>query len=80
MKSVSIRYFASLREAAGQEGENIQTSAATYQDLYRELGARYGFNLPADMVQVAVNEEFSQLKHEIRDGDRIVFIPPVAGG
>jgi len=32
------------------------------------------------MLRVAVNEEFSDWQRPLEDGDRVVFIPPVAGG
>lgn len=80
MKSVNIQYFALLREQAGLETESIRTEAKTYADLYETLKNKYNFSLPVKMVQVAVNDEFSQLNQEIVEGARIVFIPPVAGG
>lgn len=80
MKSVSIKYFASLREAAGREEESLTTPAATYAELYEELTSRHRFPLPLKLIQVAVNDEFSPLNAPVRSGDRVVFIPPVAGG
>jgi molybdopterin synthase sulfur carrier subunit len=32
------------------------------------------------MLRVAVNDEFGDWSQELADGDRVVFIPPVAGG
>jgi molybdopterin converting factor small subunit len=32
------------------------------------------------MLKVAVNDEFSDWAQTLADGDRVVFIPPVAGG
>jgi molybdopterin converting factor small subunit len=32
------------------------------------------------MLRVAVNEEFVDWSRPLESGDRIVFIPPVAGG
>jgi len=32
------------------------------------------------MLKVAVNEEFAAWDRPLADGDRVVFIPPVAGG
>ncbi|RZA07768.1 MAG: molybdopterin converting factor subunit 1 [Proteobacteria bacterium] len=80
MKSVNVKYFASLREAAGQEQESFSTGAATYGDLYAELSSKHSFPLPLKLIQVAVNDEFTSLAQPLKDGDRIVFIPPVAGG
>jgi len=80
MNSVSVKYFASLREAAGREEETLETPSATYGELYTELARRHPFSLPLKLIQVAVNDEFTSLNSPVRAGDRVVFIPPVAGG
>lgn len=80
MRSINVRYFALLRETAGVEKETLQTTATTCGGLYEELRDRYRFSLPADMIQVAVDDEFARLDSDLRDGATVVFIPPVAGG
>lgn len=80
MKSINVQYFALLREQAGLESEAVEMSVKTYADLYEFLKAKHSFTLPLQMIQVAVNDEFTHLHHEIVDGARVVFIPPVAGG
>lgn len=80
MKSISVQYFALLREEAGVEQEDLSVTFKTYGELYSHLQDKHKFKLDKDMIQVAVDDEFAQLHHEITDGARIVFIPPVAGG
>jgi molybdopterin synthase sulfur carrier subunit len=80
MKSVNVRYFALLREKAKKESEIVEGHFTTYADLYAELSARYGFDLPGHMIQLAINDEFSSLQSEVASGTSVVFIPPVAGG
>lgn len=80
MNSISVKYFASLREAAGREQETFETPCATYADLYRHLAEKHSFSLPLKLIQVAVNDEFASLDSPVRANDRVVFIPPVAGG
>lgn len=80
MKNISIQYFAMLREQSGKDREEYQTHSKTYNDLYSELISKYDFDLPISMIQVAINDEYSSVDKEIRDGDKVVFIPPVAGG
>lgn len=80
MISVTVQYFAILREQRGLAQEKLATAAATPTALYDELRARHKFTLPADRVRAAVNDEFVAATAPLRDGDRIVFIPPVAGG
>ena len=80
MASLTVQYFAILREQRGLTEEKLATAAATPTALYDELRARHGFTLPADRVRAAVNDEFVAATAPLRDGDRVVFIPPVAGG
>lgn len=80
MKSISIEYYALLREEAGKDQESLNTDCRTLGELYENLKIKYGLSLPLDMIQVAVNDEFTKRSQEIQDGDKVVFIPPVAGG
>jgi molybdopterin converting factor subunit 1 len=73
-----VRYFAIFRERAGRDEERIETSVATVAGLYSELQPRLG--LPPSMVRAAVNGEFADNEHLLKDGDEVVFVPPVAGG
>lgn len=80
MKSISIRYFALLREERGIESEDMSVESATYADLYQFLKEKYQFSLSEKMIQVAVNDEFGRMSDPVQENARIVFIPPVAGG
>lgn len=80
MTVVNLQYYAQLREQAGTSGEQVTTTATSLRDLYEELRAARGFSLAADALKVAVNAQFSAWDRPLRDGDTIVFIPPVAGG
>ena len=80
MIDVHVQYFAVLRERAGLSRETVATAAATAAELYDELAARHPFNLPRSMLRVAINDEFADWSRPLGAGDRIVFIPPVAGG
>ena len=75
-----LQYFASLRERRGLSREEVVTTAATPAGLYQELSSRHGFALPLTRLRVAVNGEFAELAHPLKDGDEVAFIPPVAGG
>jgi sulfur-carrier protein len=80
VKTVSVRYFAILREQRGLGEERVSTNAATMAELYEELRRLHGFTLPSERLRVAVNDEFQSWGASVRDGDILVFIPPVAGG
>ncbi|MCW0462390.1 Molybdopterin synthase sulfur carrier subunit [Xanthomonas sacchari] len=77
---VSVLYFASLREAAGLEREQVHTDAPNLRALYAELDARHGLRWPPDRLRVAVDSAFVGWDEAVRDGSEVVFIPPVSGG
>jgi molybdopterin converting factor small subunit len=80
MKTLTIEYYALLREQAGTQTQRISCDAINPAQLYAQLSGEHGFSLPADQLRAVVNEEFVNWEHELKDGDRVVFIPPVAGG
>jgi molybdopterin-guanine dinucleotide biosynthesis protein A len=80
VKPLRVQYFAIFREQAGRSEELLESSARTPRALYAELQQRYPFKLAQQQVKVAVNDEFADWDVELRPGDSVVFIPPVAGG
>jgi len=80
MNSIEVQYFAVLRERVGVSRETVRTAALTAAELYDELAAQHDFGLPRAMLRIAVNDEFVEWSQPLADGDRVVFIPPVAGG
>ena len=80
MKTVTVQYFAALREQAGKAEERRHTEARTCGDLYEELCTEYRFTLPSKYLRVARNLEMVPMTETFEDGDSLVFIPPVAGG
>jgi molybdopterin synthase sulfur carrier subunit len=77
--SVTVLYFASLRDAAGVASE-VMERPASLADLYDALRARHGFSLTREKLRVAVDGAFSDWNQVVRDGAEIAFIPPVSGG
>ena len=75
-----VLYFAALRDRAGIDSERVASDAADARGLYAELCARYGFAMADDRLRVAVNGAFAAWEQPLRDGDEVVFIPPVSGG
>ena len=78
--NITVEYFAQFRDLANCAGEVRQTLAESVSDLYQEVAQSHQFNLPIDDLKVAVNEEFADWNYQLKDGDTVVFIPPVAGG
>ena len=77
---ITIEYFALFREQAGKHDEKRVIQDSKLSNLFSLLTKEYGFQLGMDKVQVAVNEEFVDWEYQLKSGDVVVFIPPVAGG
>lgn len=77
---IDIKYYASLREQADKNFETIDTDAKTPKDLYSKLQEKYNFSFCASQLKVAINSNFDSFDNLLKEGDTIVFIPPVAGG
>ncbi len=79
-KTITIRYFALLREESQKTEETFSTKSTTPLELFKELKAHYQFTLPMDSLRIAINDEFKPWNVKLKSGDDIVFIPPVSGG
>jgi len=77
---IHVTYFAVLREQRGISEEVIDTLCKTPEALYEHLRGVHNFSLDRKWVKVAVNDEFAPMDGILFTGDRVVFIPPVAGG
>jgi molybdopterin synthase sulfur carrier subunit len=77
--SVTVLYFASLRDAAGV-GLEVVDRPDSLLALYQELRARHGFALEPEKLRVAVDGTFGDWNATVHDGAEIAFIPPVSGG
>lgn len=79
MASVTVLYFASLRDAAGVERELVQHEG-DLPSLYAALQGRHGFVLPREQLRVAVDGAFARWDTPLHNGAEVAFIPPVSGG
>ena len=81
---VTVRFFASLREAVGAEAMTLEIDDASLRGvrarLATVLGAAQFSALGADGVQVAVNQVIVQGDARLEAGDEVAFLPPVTGG
>lgn len=81
---VTVRYFASIREALGQGSEPVETSAATLGALRDELIARGGAYAQAlargRAVRAAVGQVMCDETAALAEGAEVAFFPPVTGG
>lgn len=79
-RRIQLRFFAVLREQAGCSALEWTTTAANPAELYAELQAQRGLAFPARLLRVAINDRYAAMDTALQAGDRVVFIPPVAGG
>lgn len=79
---VRTLFFASYRDIAGADELDVELpGGASVADLVAQLRAsdsRWRALPPAPAV--AVNQDYAPVSTELRDGDEVAFIPPVAGG
>ncbi|NNF17639.1 MAG: molybdopterin synthase sulfur carrier subunit, partial [Gammaproteobacteria bacterium] len=59
MTTVTVEYYASLRDAAGRDQETLSTYAICARDVFQEIAARYNFSLCEADLKVAVNDRFA---------------------
>jgi molybdopterin synthase sulfur carrier subunit len=77
--TITVLYFASLRDAAGRDSEQLPLPSSL-RALYDDLRTRHGFALPAERLRVAVDGAFAAWDAPLREGSEVAFIPPVSGG
>lgn len=76
--AIQVRYFASLRERMGRDGDRVERAdAATVAEVWQRLAN--GEPLPGNVL-CAVNMEYVDPDAPVRDGDEVAFFPPVTGG
>ena len=79
---VRVKFFAILRERAGTAEVTQELSdGATVGDLWHGLQKTYPkLDVPGIRLLYAVNQNYVHLDEPLRDGDEVVFLPPVSGG
>lgn len=79
---VRVKFFAILRERAGvSEIEKELAAGSTVAELWRELRGDYPkLDVPGLRLLYAVNRDYVNAEQKLKDGDEVVFIPPVSGG
>ena len=79
--TLTILYFAAVRDLVGKDEERIDFGGGTIADLSVQLQARHP-SLAGRLgsVRFARNEEFAQIAGALGAGDVVALIPPVAGG
>lgn len=80
--SITVRYFAALRERMGTDEEVIDAPAGTAAELVAWLVARddQADALAHPSTRLIVNDEIVSREHALSSGDVIAFCPPFSGG
>ena len=82
--NLTLKYFASIREAIGLSSENVTTSATTLKALREELISRGGVYAETlaygRAVRIALNHDLSEESVALIEGGEVAFFPPVTGG
>ena len=77
---IQVIYFAKLRELTGLDEETFSMKQGNKPgDVLASINKRHEIDVEINF-KIAVNDEFSDWDIELKDGDRLVFIPPVTGG
>ncbi len=79
---VRVRLFASLREVVGRSEIDLELrSDATPEDAFRALSrAHPALEQRRPSLSAAVNRRYVGFDEPLREGDEVVFVPPVSGG
>ena len=81
---VTVRFFASLREAMERDAMQLTLAEPSLAGLRRQLAQCLtkvqAAALETEGVQIAVNQTIVQGDADLTAGDEIAFLPPVTGG
>jgi sulfur-carrier protein len=80
MMTIQIQYFAMLAEKRGLTEESVTVESPDLALLYDGLAEHHSFALARAAIRPAVNDVVCAWNRPLRDGDRVVFVPPVSGG
>ncbi len=75
---ITVKFFASLRDRIGQSEKSlvIDDGSVTVADVWSKITEG---SIP-EGVLMAVNMEYTDESHLLKEGDEVAFFPPVTGG
>jgi sulfur-carrier protein len=79
---IRVRFFASLREAAGRSELDLELpTGTTAEEAWQALVAQHPALAPRRRsLAAAINRRYVPFEAALTDGDELVFVPPVSGG
>lgn len=77
--NVNVRYFANMRDKMGKAEDSLSFDEGdvTVNDVWKRVSP--DGDLPSNLL-IAVNMEYTDGAHQLKDGDEVAFFPPVTGG
>ena len=80
--SITIRFFASVKDVAKRSETTIELPGASVaDDVLSYLTTQYpDMQRFRSYIRIAVNEAYVDSSFELHDGDEVAIIPPVSGG
>ncbi len=76
--AIQVKFFASLRERVGQADAKLDArSVSTAAEVWQQLVADQAMDTN---TLIAINMEYVEATHPVKDGDEVAFFPPVTGG
>jgi molybdopterin converting factor small subunit len=79
--TVTVLLFASYADALGASTIELDVApGSTVHDVLASLASRPGGHRLPPRPLVAINETYATLDAELRGGEEVAVIPPVAGG
>ncbi|MGU9977809.1 MAG: MoaD/ThiS family protein [Candidatus Oxydemutatoraceae bacterium WSBS_2016_MAG_OTU14] len=76
--TISVRYFASLREALNKDGDELDAkNIFSVKDVWQQAN---GHKEPPRGILCAVNCYHASFETQVNEGDEVAFFPPVTGG
>lgn len=76
--TITVKYFASLREQIGRSEDEINAAnIKTVADVWDAIAK--GQPLKPNTL-MAVNLEYVDIDYGVKEGDEVAFFPPVTGG
>jgi len=76
--TITVKFFASLRESF-----NLSSQMLNHEDIITVSDAWHkatnGAEMPSNVL-IAINMDYVENTHKVKDGDEVAFFPPVTGG
>ena len=76
--TITVKFFASLRETLGVSETQLDASKVkTVSDVWTLVVDKT--DIPPNTL-MAINLEYVESSHTVKDNDEVAFFPPVSGG